>query len=191
MLRAPSLVLGSNKLRLFGNRRFSVSKTKSSGAPSGALKATPSVAAAEAKLRKRCAREFSTVFRMEHCFFVFNGHIIFLAMMSYTQILLKSYAFRINYVYLKTPGSLAARPVETGAPRSATSGALRTNFVKIEDSWRCRSLFEKLRFPLWGTTVRSHTLAKTLKSKILTYFVSSVALRQRLRSKPVPLWGTQ
>ena len=36
-----------------------------------------------------------------------------------------SEALRINYVYLKTPGSLAARPVETGAPRSATSGALR------------------------------------------------------------------
>ena len=88
MLRAPSLVLGS------------VSKTKSSGAPSGALKATPSVAAAEAKLRKRCAREFSTVFRMEHCFFVFNGHIIFLAMMSYTQILLKTPGFRTNFVCL-------------------------------------------------------------------------------------------
>ena len=113
MLRAPSLVLGSNKLRLFGNRRFSVSKTKSSGAPSGALKATPSVAAAEAKLRKRCAREFSTVFRMEHCFFVFNGHIIFLAMMSYTQIL------------LKTPGSLAAR-------RVPPSEALRINFVYLK-----------------------------------------------------------
>jgi len=101
VLRAPSLVLGS------------VSKTKSSGAPSGALKATPSVAAAEAKLRKRCAREFSTVFCMEHCFFVFNGHIIFLAMMSYTQILLKSFASpfgvrRFDRIPLVPPASNAS-----------------------------------------------------------------------------------
>ena len=34
---------------------------------------------------------------------------------------------------LKSYASLAARPVETGASRSATSEALRINYVKIED----------------------------------------------------------